>query len=117
MAACSSDPPQDPEAWTDEQWIEWLKATDPDPTEESQEVPQKSFRTRALGSSGGVVLGAAMTAVANIIYEPKDPDAVIVAQAPDEPEDPDVNVVLDLEHPERSVARIRRDETPPQTPR
>jgi hypothetical protein len=113
MKESPADPPLDADAWTDEQWIEWLRATDPQSDEDAPTSEPVTLGARAIRTSGGSVLGSAMTAVANIIYEPKDPDAAVVAPAPNEPEDPEVSLVLDPQHPEQSIATIRSERATP----
>lgn len=112
-------PPADPEEWTDEQWIAWLRATDGD------EVPATDPRPATLGgrvahSSGGQALGQAMLGMAFAIYGRHDDEVVIVAEGDSEPdEDEPFTVHLDPDHPERSevvfrpVAEPRRNGTRP----
>ena len=49
------EPPQDPDAWTEEQWRAWLTAAPRDP-----ETGRAHPLSRASRSAGGIVLGAAM---------------------------------------------------------
>ncbi len=105
-------PPVDPEEWTDEQWLAWLEATDPDPAhrptpEEEAEKGPVSLGARLTRSSGGAVLGSAMTGLAQAMYGQND-EQVEVTEAPDQPEDEDLVVHLDRDHPERSVAVVKR---------
>lgn len=94
-------PPPDPESWTDEQWLTWLKATD-DPEVAS---PNTSVSFRVTHSAGGQALGDAMRGLANAMYGPKDEDLIIVSEAGGQPEDDEPFVVhLDRDHPERSTA-------------
>jgi hypothetical protein len=101
-------PPADPEDWSDDQWIAWLDATDP---EESSETGPRlaAWRSHPVGS----VLGAAMLGLRDAIYGRPDDEVAIVKDAPSGPpggDQPDVR--LDPDHPERSqvVARRRPDE-------
>ena len=54
----TSVPPEDPNAWTDEQWIDWLKATDAEagPTGEYP-VGYRGQSNRPLASRPGARLG------------------------------------------------------------
>lgn len=98
-------PPSDPEAWTDEQWIAWLKATDDDPSEPSGPVTPGA---RIVRSSGGQVLGQTMLALAHAIYGRRDDDIVVVAEGPGEGgEDEPYTVHVDRDHPERSTVVFR----------
>ncbi|MGH8994699.1 MAG: hypothetical protein ACRDYB_01440 [Acidimicrobiales bacterium] len=98
----SECPPSDPEAWSHEQWIAWLEATDdvgsPDPP-----GPVTSAG-RITHSAGGQVLGPTMLALAQAMFGRRDDDVVVVAEAPGEggSEGP-YTVHLDRDHPERST--------------
>lgn len=117
-------PPPDAEQWTDEQWLDWLVATDPDNAEPGPGAPRPG---RIASSRGGQFLGNAMLGVANALYGRKDADVVIVHEASGEPDDDEpIEVRLDPEHPERSEVIIRHDlrrragrgpERPPEPPR
>ncbi|HUR23581.1 MAG TPA: hypothetical protein VMZ73_06895 [Acidimicrobiales bacterium] len=104
-------PPVDPQDWTDEQWLEWLEATDGQaavPGEEGErggERPTVAERVRASPAARG--MGGAMVALHEIFYRPKDDEVVIVAQAGGDPPDPDaLELDLDPDHPEESTATI-----------
>jgi hypothetical protein len=98
----SDQPPPDPESWTDEQWLTWLKATD-DALETDSAPAPVSFRVTR--SAGGQALGDAMRGLANAMYGPKDEDLIIVSEAGGQPEEDEPFVVhLDRDHPERSTA-------------
>jgi hypothetical protein len=100
-------PPANPEDWTDEQWIAWLEATDsevPD-AEPAQPVTRGA---RVVRSTGGVVLGAAMTGLAEIFQESQEPEIVVVAEGPDQAdEDADFTVTLHPDASGPSVVRVR----------
>jgi hypothetical protein len=96
-------PPDDPDAWTDEQWMEWLHATEND-----VEADRRVFAPR-LSSPGGVVLGAAMMGLQKGIYgDVEKPEIVIEAEANGrddgmkidlDPDDPSAStVVVEAEH-------------------
>lgn len=100
------EPPADPEAWTDEEWLEWLRATDGegfgggDGEDDGTPTRMTAFTRRPTGRA----IGAAMIGLRNAIYGVKDDEIVIVADAGgDPPSDPDLHDVhLDPDHPERS---------------
>ena len=98
-----AEPPENPEDWTDEQWIAWLEATDPEPSEEREDRPPETLGARVIRSAGGTVLAAAMSGVAEIFYEDQEPDVVVMAETPTGSGDRGLTVTLDPEFPERSV--------------
>ena len=97
------EPPQDPDDWTEEQWREWLANAPEDP-----ETGRAHPLTRATHSAGGVVLGAAMTALDQAIFGEKPKAEVVVeAEAPGEGSDD-----LDLDEDDPAASRITlRDDT------
>ncbi|HUY23531.1 MAG TPA: hypothetical protein VMV22_14460 [Acidimicrobiales bacterium] len=104
------EPPDDPEAWTHEQWITWLEATD-DPDEGAARRGAGGRRWRDRRPAG--VLGAAMLGLRDAIYGRPDDEVVIVADAGGDPPGDDLHEVhLDLEHPERSEVVVRRRRPP-----
>ncbi|HEX3947836.1 MAG TPA: hypothetical protein VHW47_09020 [Acidimicrobiales bacterium] len=103
-------PPVDPEDWTDEQWLDWLKATD---EADGAETPPVTVVGRATRSSGGAVLGQAMLGLANAMYGKKE-EIVVIAEGDSTPEDDGPFAVrLDPDHPERSTVVIRPAAKPP----
>lgn len=113
------EPPADPEAWTDEQWLAWLRATDGegfgggDGEEEGTTTRMTAFTRGPTGRA----LGAAMIGLRNALYGGKKDEIVVVADAGgDPPNDPELHDVhLDPDHPERSevIVHTRRDITDP----
>jgi hypothetical protein len=109
MTTPPTQPPSDPESWTDEQWLTWLKETD-DATEVSVVHPPVAFRVTH--SAGGQALGDAMRGLANAMYGPKDEDLIIVSETGGQPETDEPFVVhLDRDHPERSTAVFTNKES------
>ncbi len=112
------EPPADPEAWTDEEWLDWLRATDGsgfgggDDEEGGAGTRMTAFTRRP----GARAIGAAMIGLRNALYGYKEDEIVIVADAGgDPPNDPDLHDVhLDPEFPERSevVVHLRPDHSP-----
>lgn len=104
-------PPADANDWTDEQWIAWLAATDANPDtdaeEEADTEAEPTFGKRVTGSIGGQLLAGGMLGMANAIYGKQDEQIGVVQPAADEDDDDPLQVILDLEFPERSVAIIR----------
>lgn len=109
-------PPEDPEAWTDEQWLSWLRATDASGERDVDDTPP-TLTERAANSAVGAVLGQAMLGLARAIYGRAEQDLVIVADGEgplgdDEP----FTVHLDFEHPERSSVAFVAPRDPPESP-
>lgn len=102
MTTPATEPPSDPESWTDEQWLTWLKATD-GAVNVADVPPTVAFRVTH--SAGGQALGDAMRGLASAMYGPKDEALIIVSEAGGQPEKDEPFVVhLDRDHPERSTA-------------
>jgi hypothetical protein len=106
------DPPEDPESWTDEQWLAWLEATD-DPAAAAGTGGPRPWRQRRPAS----MLGAAMLGMHELIYGRRDQAAIVIEAGGDPPgDDLQPEVHLDPDHPERSEvivhARHRRDPSP-----
>jgi len=107
-----AEPPSDPESWTDEQWIEWLKATDERAS--SVENDDEPVASRVARSSAGQALGQAMLGLAQAIYGQKDDDLVIVVEGnSDDLDDEPFRVTLDFENPEQSTIVFRQTEAEP----
>jgi hypothetical protein len=100
-------PPSDPEEWSDEQWLAWLKATDDQPPVAEAAAPVTTG-ARLARSAGGSVLAQAMLGMAHAIYGRRDDEVVIVVDGGSEPdEDQPFEVHLDAEYPERSSVVFR----------
>ena len=106
-------PPDNADDWSNEQWIEWLKATDAaesaegEPTSEPRPYP-------ATRTTGGQLLGNAMIGLAQALYGRTEEKPAIVVES-DEPEsDQEFELHLDYEHPDRSyvIHRPGERETP-----
>ena len=102
----ATEPPSDPESWSDEQWLTWLKATDDvDLVDEPAPIVSRLAR-----STGGQVLGEAMKGLANAMYGPKDEEIVIVIEAGQPLNDEPFTVHIDRDHPQRSTAVFAVDD-------
>jgi hypothetical protein len=108
------EPPRDPEAWTDEQWISWLEATDePDAPDLAGSAGSRHWSRRRPAN----MLGAAMLGLHELIYGRHDDEIVIVADAGGDPPRDDLpEVHLDPDHPEHSEVIVRRH-LPANTPK
>jgi hypothetical protein len=112
-----TEPPTDPEDWTDEEWLAWLAEQDAaagdagDRDDADEPLPP---RERSLPAE---LLGGAMRGLAEALYGPRRRDVEIVSEAPGDPLDDDpLELHLDRDHPEESRAIIRpwRRRPPPQ---
>lgn len=105
--AAPGGPPEDPEEWTDEQWLAWLVETD-------DEAPAAGAPTATMNrvsrSGAGQVLGNAMLGLARAIYGRDDSEVVVVAEGTGEPDEDDVpfTVHLDRDHPAQSYVVFPR---------
>jgi hypothetical protein len=96
--------PDDPEEWSDEEWIAWLDST------EGQRVEPLYPRPRRPKSAAGRLVGAAMLGLHEVFYGRRDEKQVQVAPAPGPPDDEDIEVELDPDDPSRSQVRFRDQE-------
>jgi hypothetical protein len=104
----NEEPPSDPETWSDEQWITWLKATD-DSAELEHESDEAPVAVRLARSSAGQALGQAMLGLAQAMYGQKDEDLVMVVEGnSDDLDDEPFRVNLDFENPEQSTIVFRQ---------
>lgn len=104
------EPPVDPEEWTPEQWIAWLKATDEanDPATHAARPGPATTIGRVVSTGGAQVLGSAMLGMAQAIWGFEDDEIVQVVKANTDLDDDEPFVVhLDPEHPERSTVTFR----------
>jgi hypothetical protein len=100
--AVLEEPPEDPDAWTEEQWREWLATAPPDP-----DTGKAHPLSRAVSSGSGAALGAAMLGLQEAIYGER-PKVEIVAEADANGAD-EGDVDLDLDDPSRSRLIIDGD--------
>jgi len=100
-------PPENPESWSDEQWIAWLQSTDdPDARDGPGAAAPRHWSRRRPAS----MLGAAMLGMHEVLYGRRDDEIAIVVDAGGDPPGGDVpEVHLDPDHPERSEVIVRGD--------
>lgn len=106
-------PPDDPDDWTDDQWLAWLGQGDDDGGAAEPRAP------KVQRSSGGQILGNAMLGLAEAMYGQKRPEIVLETDAPGDPMGDDLQLYLDPDHPEDSVVVVRRSRRrggPPASP-
>jgi hypothetical protein len=97
-------PPDDPDVWSHEQWIEWLQATEAEPATE-----QRVFAPR-LSSPTGVVLGAAMMGLQTAMYGDIEKPEIVV-EAPAKGRDDGTKIDLDPDDPSASTMVMRASAT------
>ena len=98
--------PDDPQDWSDDQWLAWLAEVDALADEAAPAVPEHhkpSFRD----GLGGKMLAASMRGLAEAIYGPKEEPAIVIEASGDPPGDEGLDVRLDPDHPEQSVVVVR----------
>jgi len=106
------EPPADPNEWNDEQWLEWLKATDDAPFDDSEESISEVVM-RIVRSTPGLVIGQAMLGMAQAIYGRQNDEVVVVVEDNGETtDDKPFAVRLDFDHPERSLVSSSRLKLP-----
>jgi hypothetical protein len=100
--------PDDPEEWTDEEWLAWLEEGDAAERAAAAARPERpSLPTWRKGPVAAQFLAASMIAIGDAIYGPREEPAIIV-QAPGEPPgDEGFDVQLDPEKPDESVILVR----------
>ena len=92
-------PPDDPDDWSEDEWITYLHDTELD-----NPADTRVFAPR-LDSPAGQVMGAAMTGLFNAIYgEQAKPDVVIEAEA--NGKDDGMKIDLDPDDPSSSTVVI-----------
>jgi hypothetical protein len=93
-------PPLDPDDWTDEQWMEWLRANETTADDDRRVYAPK------LSSPVSTVVGAAMMGLQKGIYgDIEKPEVVIEIDASGQ--DDGVKVVLDPDDPSQSTIVVR----------
>jgi hypothetical protein len=117
-AGGAPEPPADPEAWTDEQWLEWLRATDGvgfGGTDGEEGTDPGTKMAAFTHRPGARALGAAMLGLRNAMYGRPDDEIVVVADAGGDPPGSDSELHelhLDPDHPERSEVVVHEDRHP-----
>lgn len=102
------DPPEDPEAWTDEQWLAWLE--EGEAAERARQAAEGNRSTLPAWRKAPVAaqfLAASMLAVHDVMYGPREEPAIVVQASGDPPNDEPLDVHLDPDHPEESVVIVK----------
>ena len=100
-------PPEDPDEWTDDQWIEWLKATD-EGVQSEVATDGATTMGKITKSTTGQMIGQAMLGLAQAMYGKPDDEVTIVVDGSSGPADDEPFAVrLDHDNPERSAIIFR----------
>ena len=99
-------PPDDPEAWSDDEWLAWLSETDSAEVDGPAVNAVQPVRDRL--PTSGRLLYAGMHGLHQVIYGQVEQPAIVIEASGGEPDDPEtVEVHLDTEHPEDSTVTVR----------
>lgn len=103
-------PPADPEDWTDEQWLAWLRATDGEAAGQdgTRDDGPATGMGRLATSGSGQVLGNAMLGMADAIYGREHREIAVVTGDAQPGDDEPFTVQLDPDHPEQARVVFRR---------
>lgn len=94
--------PDDPESWSDEEWLAWLELVDEEAPPERDVPPSRPRR-----STPSALLGAAMLGL-RAIYGENDAEVEIVIEADGDPDEPQrLEVHLDADDPDASTVTVR----------
>jgi hypothetical protein len=95
--------PDDPESWSDEEWLTWLEEVDAEAPPLPEDHPSRPRR-----NVPSALLGAAMLGLHRAIYGDNEAEIEIVIEADSDPEDPErLEVHLDPEDPDASTVTVR----------
>ena len=99
----AQEPPDDPESWSDEEWLAWLQEVDTDAPPLPDGHPAHPRR-----SSPSALLGAAMLGLHRAIYGETETAVEIIVDADGDAEDPErLEVHLDRDDPDASTVTVR----------
>ena len=99
-------PPDDPDEWTAEQWMTYLRDT------EDESASDDSRYARRFKSRPATIVGNAMHAVHDLIYGPRE-EPEFVIESDQDGDDDDADVHLDASDPSASTVRITKPSPPP----
>jgi hypothetical protein len=96
-------PPDDPDEWDDQEWIDWLQEVEA----EAPPLPD-GHPLRPRRSAPVAILGAAMVGLHKAIYGDQEPEIVMVIESSGDPPDPErLEVYLDPDDPDASMVTVR----------
>jgi len=104
LTVVDQEPPEDPDDWSDEEWLVWLSSTDADVASEAGPVPSRAGRGR---SRSARLVYAGMFGLHEAIYGPQE-QVTIVEEADGQPDEPEgVEVHLEPDDPDASTVVVR----------
>ena len=99
----SAEPPADPEAWSDEEWLGWLE--DVDAKTAREELPRLTpWRQKTLGIQ---MLSASMFGLFEAMYGARDEPAIVIQVSGDPPGNDPIEPHLDPIKPSSSTVIVR----------
>ena len=104
----SRPPPVNANEWSDEQWIDWLKATDATEGSPDETVPATKAG-RITHSAGGQALGSAMIGLARVIYGSRREEPAIVVESGEPDDEGPFSLHLNFEQPDQSYIRLAKE--------
>jgi hypothetical protein len=106
MVEPPAPPPENPDDWSDEQWIAWLQDTDALAVPGPGDAPVRPAAEKLPVS--GQLLFAGMRGLFEVIYGRIDQPAIVIEASGGDPEEPEsLEVTLDPDHPEDSTVVVR----------
>ncbi len=99
--------PEDPDDWTDEEWLAWLDEGDAAGAGRRPAVPPRTAPSWRSAGFGTQMLAAAMLGVAEALNGPKEEPAIVVDASGDPPGDNPLDLHLDPDRPDHSVVVVR----------
>ena len=100
--------PDDPDDWSDEQWLAWLAEGDAAERAAAEATSDRPpLPTWRKGPIAVQFLAASMTVIGEAIYGRREQPAIVIEAAGDPPGDDGLELQLDPEHPEESVVVVR----------
>jgi hypothetical protein len=99
--------PDNPDDWSDEQWLAWLREGD-EADRAGQPVERSSLPSWRKAPLAVQFLAVSMTVIGEAIYGRHEQPAIVVDAPGDPPNDDGLDLQLDFDHPERSVAVVSR---------
>ena len=99
-------PPANADEWSDQQWIDWLRATDGDALAAARTTSVTTV-SRVAHSAGGQILGTAMIGLARALYGREQEKPAVIAESAEPGTDQPFELHLDFDHPEQSLASLK----------
>ena len=96
-------PPDDPDDWSEEEWLAWLAEVDAEAPPEPSGHPRRRHRSATV-----TVIGSAMLGLHRAMYGEQEEDIVMVVEADGDPPDgSELEIRLDPDDPDASTVTVR----------